>query len=123
MAKTIGYLDGTDPLWLSDLLLRGYDTLPISNGADGHGINILHLNPQHHLDLVIGYVHKIVPFHEQELSVQELLHATRVYSIPMLIACPPGMLGVARTRLGELPPNVELVEVGQLLERAAKLLK
>ena len=95
MAKTIGYLDGTDPLWLTDLLLRGHDTVPISNGADGHGINIQHINPQHRVDVIIGYVHKIVPSRGQDMSVQELLHATRVYEIPVLIACPAGSQAAA----------------------------
>ena len=40
--KIIGYMLGTDPEVLTQLLLEGYETLPLSNGYDNHGNNEKH---------------------------------------------------------------------------------
>jgi hypothetical protein len=120
--KVIGYLEGTDSAWLTGLMVQGHDTLPISNGADGHGRDILQLSPLHPVALIIGYLHKLVPAHGQDWTTAGLLHATRVYEIPVLIACPAAAHKAARERLGELPPNAELVDPAEMMARAARIL-
>ena len=112
MAKVIGYFEGSDSVWLTSLQLQGHDTLPLSNGADGHGLNVQQLSPQHQVDLVIGYLHKLVPVPGRDLLVRDQLHATKVYDIPVLIACPGAAHAAGRARLGDLPPNAVLVARG-----------
>jgi len=123
MSKTIGYFEGTDSTWLTELQLLGHHTLPLSNGVDGHGLDVQHLNPQNHVDAVIGYLHKLVPSPGQELTPLELLHATRIYEIAVFIACPRGSHDIARRRLGELPPNAQLVDPADMLKAVAAKLR
>jgi hypothetical protein len=42
--KTIGYLEGTDPEFLTTLVCKGYKTLPIGNDIDNHGKNIAYIS-------------------------------------------------------------------------------
>ena len=120
MSKMIGYMEGTDALWLTSLQILEYDTLPLSNGWDGHGMNILQLSPQQHVDVVVGYLHKIMPPKWTETTAQELLHATKVYDIPVLIVCPKADHATARQRIGHLPSNVTLVDPSAVLETIKK---
>ena len=41
--KPVGYFDGTDSTLLTNLVLNGCDTVPISNGSDRHGNRALEL--------------------------------------------------------------------------------
>ena len=43
--KIIGYMQGTDPQVLTQLLLEGYETYPLSNVFDNHGKNITLVKP------------------------------------------------------------------------------
>jgi hypothetical protein len=123
MPKVIGYLEGSDSLWLTRLLLQGHDTMPLSNGYDGHGMNIQQLSPQHKISAVICYMHKLVPPRHLSVTVKEILHATKVYEIPVLIACPKDAFAAARERLGEIPPNAQLLDPAEMLETLQGLLK
>ena len=59
MRKIVGYFDGTDSTLLTGLVCDGYDTVPISNGFDNHGMHVRIINNENKVDLLIGYVHKI----------------------------------------------------------------
>jgi hypothetical protein len=122
MQKLVGYLEGADALWLTQLQLAGIDTLPLSNGYDGHGLSIQQLNPQHKVGLVVGYMHKFIPPRHLGLSVTDILHNTKVYDIPVLIACPQDGHSAARERLGEMPANAELVDCKEIVARIKTLL-
>ena len=39
MRKIVGYFEGTDSTLLTALVCDGYDTVPISNGFDNHGMH------------------------------------------------------------------------------------
>lgn len=122
MSKVIGYLEGADALWLTQLQLMGHDTMPLSNGYDGHGMNIQQLNPQHKIAVIICYMHKLVPPRHLSITLKEVLHATTVYEIPVLVACPRQSFDKAQTRLGELPANIHLVDPAEMISQAEKLL-
>ena len=96
MRKIVGYLEGTDSVWLTTLNARGHTTLPLSNGFDGHGMNIGMLNKQNKIDLLIGYLHKLLPAEGIDVTMAGMLHATTVYGIPVLVVCPTGIEGAAR---------------------------
>ena len=59
--KTVGYLEGTDPEFLTKLVCMGYRTLPIGNDTDNHGKNIAFISIADKVDLIVGYLHKVSP--------------------------------------------------------------
>ena len=59
MRKIVGYFEGTDSTLLTALVCDGYDTVPISNGFDNHGMHVRIINNENKVDLLVGYVHKI----------------------------------------------------------------
>ncbi|MGD9344522.1 MAG: hypothetical protein PVH84_01585 [Candidatus Aminicenantes bacterium] len=85
--KIIGYMLGTDPDVLTQLLLRGYETLPLSNGYDNHGKYITHLTTEDHISLIVGYLHKFFPLASQ-FTITELLKSARVNKIPIVFVVP-----------------------------------
>ena len=117
MSKIVGYMEGTDPLWLTTLQVLGCDTLPLSNGQDGHGLNIQLLTQGNRPDLIICWLHKLVWPKYYEMSPRELLHATRQYGIPVVVACPREYHERVAEVLGELPPNVRLTDPAELMEQ------
>jgi len=122
MSKIIGYLEGTDSIWLTNLQLAGYDTLPVSNGQDGHGLNIRQVGPQQHLALVVGYLHKLVPSPGADVTAKDLLHATNVYEVPVLIVCPSAQHAGARKRLGDIPANATLIDPSEIVQKVKTIL-
>jgi hypothetical protein len=85
--KIIGYMLGTDPEVLTQLLLKGYETLPLSNGYDNHGKYITHLTTEDHISLIVGYLHKFFPLASQ-FTITELLKSARVNKIPIVFVVP-----------------------------------
>ncbi|MBN2082875.1 hypothetical protein JW859_11820 [bacterium] len=122
MKKIVGYMEGADPLWLTTLQLLGYDTLPLSNGQDGHGLNIQLIMHGNRPDLVICWPHKLLYPGESDISPRDLLHATTLFEIPVLVACPLEFQTAAVNLLGDLPANVRLVDPGEILAKAREML-
>ena len=50
--KTVGYLEGTDPEFLTKLVCMGYKTLPIGNDIDNHGKNIAFISIANKVDII-----------------------------------------------------------------------
>lgn len=123
MTKLIGYMEGTDPLWLTTLQLLGYDTLPLSNGQDGHGLNIQLITQNNRPDLIICWLHKLVWPCYYEVTPKELLHSTQLYNIPVLVACPAEHHNKVAGLLGEMPANVRLVAPDQILDTVKQTLQ
>ena len=88
--KIVGYMLGTDPDVLTQLLLEGYETLPLSNGYDNHGKYITHLTTEDHISLIVGYLHKFFPIAAQ-FSMTDLLKSVRVNRIPVVFIVPKEM--------------------------------
>jgi hypothetical protein len=120
--KVIGYMEGTNSEWLTTLGVLGFDTLPISNGYDGHGLNIQLISNQRCPDLILGYLHKVIPTPDLELTVKDLLGRTTMFEIPVLIVCPTELFDRAREKAVELPPNAMLVDPSQVLNEIKKRL-
>lgn len=123
MSKIVGYMEGTDPLWLTTLQLLGCDTLPLSNGQDGHGLNIQLLTQNNKPDLIICWLHKLLWPSYYEVTPKELLHSVHVYGIPVLVACPAEFHGRIGELLTELPGNVKLVDPGAMLDTVKEMLQ
>ena len=122
MKKIVGYLEGTDSVWLTMLNAHGHTTLPLSNGFDGHGMNIGMLNKQNKVDLVVSYLHKLLPAEGIDVTMAGMLHATTVYGIPVLVVCPTEFERAARELTGDVPANVQFVDPAAVLDAAQQLL-
>ncbi|MBC7262611.1 MAG: hypothetical protein H5T63_11450 [Chloroflexi bacterium] len=116
----VGYLEGTDPLVLTQLAVRGIGTVPISNGFDGHGKYINHLVPADHIAVVIGYLHKLLPVPERFMKPKDLLFSCMTHAIPVLLIVPKADQEAARNTLGEARDYVELVEPAELYQAVMK---
>jgi hypothetical protein len=121
MPKTIGYFEGTNPEWLTALVARGHNTLPVSNGYDGHGKNVRLYSSTIRDDLVIGYLHKVISPPGWEASTEEILHGIKTYGIPCLLAVPSALHDNAKALLGDLS-SIKLVDPDRMLDEVDKLL-
>ena len=120
--KTIGYFEGTDPEWLTILVANGHDTLPISNGYDGHGKNVRLFSSEDKVDAVIGYLHKVVAPSRWEATTEDILHGCITYNVPVLLAVPSDLHGKAKELLGKVADKVKLVEPAEMMDTLMKAL-
>jgi hypothetical protein len=120
MRKLIGYLEGTDPLWLTVLQAKGHDTTPLGNGLDNHGVNLRLLTKHNKPDLIISYLHKLVIPQNENFTPAELLLSAHLYGIPVLVVCPANLHKEARQLLAGVGDGVELVDPGEVLVQASK---
>ncbi|MFQ5869582.1 MAG: hypothetical protein ACE5JC_06745 [Candidatus Zixiibacteriota bacterium] len=97
---TVGYLEGTDSTILTRLAISGIDTLPLSNGVDGHGKYVNHLS-KGEVDVVVGYAHKLTPAAGIPTSPKDMLFACRIQDIPVLIVAPRDTHEATKKILGE----------------------
>ena len=120
--KRVGYFEGTDSGLLTYLICHGYDTIPISNGVDGHGRYIRRINENNRFDLLVGYLHKIYAPEEYETKHQDVFHICRVFRMPLLLEIPRELQDRAKTLLGEMPKEVRLADPSEILDAALELL-
>jgi len=137
--KTVGYFEGTDSALLTELVANGFGTLPLANDWDGHGKSASHLEPGV-VDLIVGYLHKIVPpIRESErkeehptttnsigafrgLSPFDLLYPAKTYGIPVLVIVPAEHHEAAKQVWGEAAGFVTLVKPEVLEDMVRELL-
>jgi hypothetical protein len=113
---TIGYLEGTDPLVLTKLAVKGIGTYPLSNGFDMHGKNIFLLKKEDGIDLVIGYLHKILPTPGLTLTIHDLLYSCLALNIPVLLIAPKEDHEAAKKHVKQFGDLVQLVDPRELYE-------
>ncbi|MDJ0665521.1 MAG: hypothetical protein QNJ75_13295 [Acidimicrobiia bacterium] len=122
MRKSVGYFEGTDARLLTALVLSGYDTIPVSNGVDHHGMCVGRVNRQTKTDILIGYPHKITARPDDEIQLQDVFHICKTYDIPLLLEVPEHLQERTKDVLGETPRVVELLDPADTLSRALQLL-
>ena len=120
----VGYFEGTDPLLLATLAAEGVETLPIANTWDAHGKPVNHLS-KGEVDVVIGYLHKIIPAGQGktpmfELLLDNMLVACKTHNIPVLLIAPTRVHEKARQLLGNVGSNVHLISPEELEARVRK---
>lgn len=121
--KSVGYFEGTDSRLLTNLIMSGFDTLPVSNGADNHGQSIVLVNSQAKYDILIGYLHKITAPDDDDVQAHHIFHVCKTYEIPLLIEV-PGHLHECAWRVLPNPPSiVELIDPEDTFNRAVELLQ
>jgi hypothetical protein len=120
---TIGYLEGMDPLVLTRLAARGAGTLPLSNGADNHGKFLAAISERDGVDLVVGYLHKIMRTDQQGFYPRDLLQPCLDLGIPVLVVVPEADQAAARSALGPVSESIALVDPATLYEEIARTLQ
>jgi len=120
--KTVGYLEGTDALFLTKLVARGIDTLPLGNGADNHGRYVGLLSKSDNISLVIGYLHKVIPTAEHTIAPKDLLYSCKLHKIPVMLIVPQELQEDAKKTLKEAANDVILVDPKNLWDEVMKVL-
>lgn len=123
--KTIGYLAGTDPEYLTKLVCKGYKTLPVGNGVDNHGKNIAFISIADKVDLIVGYFHKVSPVPVVTKSFKELLTPGIIHKIPILLLAPNDVLPEAEKMIAEVAAtsHVKVIDPKDLMNETNKFLK
>jgi len=127
MRKNVGYFEGTDSALLTDLVCNGYDTVPISNGFDNHGMHVRIINNENRIDVLVGYVHKIYASDDDVQSggvvtYQDVFHVCRTFDIPLVLIVHRELHDKARKLFTEIPDVVEFVDPQDMLSRVRDIL-
>jgi len=123
--KTVGYLEGTDPEFLTRLVCMGYKTLPIGNDIDNHGKNIAFISIADKVDLIVGYVHKVSPLPTMTKSLKEFLTPGIIHHIPILLLAPKETLTYAKKIVSEATAStcIKVIDYKNLMDESMKILK
>ncbi len=127
MRKNIGYFEGTGSALLTDLVCSGYDTVPISNGFDNHGMHVRIINNENRIDVLVGFVHKIYASDDDVQSggvvtYQDVFHVCRTFGIPLLLCVHTELHDKARTLFTDIPDVVQFVDPADVLETVKGIL-
>ena len=137
--KTVGYFEGTDTALLTALVANGFGTLPLANDWDSHGKNASRITPRD-VNLIVGYLHKIVPptldsSKEQEKSVPvgvektqrlrpfEFLYSAKANNIPVFVVVFGKYHEAAKKILGEAADLATLVKPEELEDKVREFLE
>ena len=127
MRKIIGYFDGTDSALLTNLVCEGYDTLPISNGFDNHGMNVRIINNENRIDVLVAYLHKIYSpegtTRSGAVTYQDVFHVCRMFDIPLVLEVDRDLHEKARALMLDTPPCVLFVDPNDTLTKVRELLE
>jgi hypothetical protein len=81
-------MEGTNSELLTNLMLEGFETLPLANGWDNHGKYIAHVNRTDNVALVVGYLHKFIPVSKEFKIGEDILSSLKAYKIPVVFIVP-----------------------------------
>ncbi|WP_455363334.1 hypothetical protein [[Eubacterium] cellulosolvens] len=109
----VGYFEGTDPLLLAKLAAEGVETLPLSNGWDGHGKYVNHLK-KGEANVVVGYLHKVIPAEQEHMKPADMLFACKNFDIPVVLVVPAAQREKAKMILADAGPNVYVAAPDEL---------
>jgi hypothetical protein len=126
MRKTVGYFEGTDSTLLTDLVCDGYDTVPISNGFDNHGMHVRIINNENRVDVLVGYVHKIFATQDDaqtgSVTYQDIFHVCRTFQVPLILEVHTRLHEKAKALFDDIPDVVEFVDPSQMYPRVSEIL-
>ncbi len=117
----IGYMDGTQSKVLTKLAAAGAETVPVGNGWDSHGPYVGHINKGDGYGALVGWFHKFVPLKDSNLTAADLLKPARVNNIPVFIIAEKKDHEKAKAALGDVGPNVKLVDPEEVANELMKL--
>ena len=113
----IAYFEGTDPLVLTKLAVKGIGTLPVSNGWDNHGKNINHITKEDKISAVIGYLHKVIPLQDMAISTKDILFTCNVYNIKVFLVAPEDLIDEAKKLVDDAGDNITIVSPDELCDK------
>ncbi len=122
MSRIVGYLEGTDPRLLNNLVAKGVGTMPLSNGFDSHGKQVGYLTKQDGIDLVVGYFYKVMPPKDMPLTLKDILFSCVTYKIPVLLIVSEELHIDANEIAGGIPEGVRLVPQEKIVGEVMKTL-
>jgi len=120
--KIVGYLEGTDSLFLTHLVVSGYGTLPLGNGIDNYGKFIKLLTRSDGISLVVAYLHKIMTFPSYPISHRDILYSCKSLGIQVIVVVPKNEQGKAEKILKDVINDVILVDPEDLLNKSLEIL-
>jgi hypothetical protein len=122
--KTVGYLEGTDPEFLTKLVCMGYRTLPIGNDIDNHGKNIAFISIADKVDLIVGYLHKVSPLPNMTKSLKEFLTPGIIHQIPILLLTPTETVSNAKKIVSEATTSeyIKIIDPKNIWAETLKIL-
>ena len=127
MRKNVGYFEGTGSPLLAELVCDGYDTIPISNGFDNHGMNVRIINNENHIDVLIGCIHKIYATDDDLVSgavtYQDVFHVCRTFDIPLLLGVSRHLHEKANALFTDIPDVVQFIDPNDMLETVLEILE
>ncbi len=119
----VGYMEGTDGRLLTNLVVEGIDTLPVSNGWDNHGKTLGHITPADKIDLVVGHLHKVFS-RTLDVSAKDVLYNCVIHKLPIMLLVPECNWSAARDCLDEVAGDVILIDpedaLAKILEKLGK---
>ena len=123
--KTVGYLEGTDPEFLTKLVCMGYKTLPIGNDIDNHGKNIAFISIADKIDLIVGYLHKVSPLPGMTKSLTDFLTPGIIHHISILLLAPKETLIDAKKIVSKATTSkfIKVIDYKNLMDESVKILK
>lgn len=122
MSKVIGYMEGIDPVLLTTFAVKNYSVLPISNGLDGHGLNVQLIHKERKPDLIVCHLHKLLPSPGWMQTPASLLYRPRIFEIPVVIICPKEYHEQASNISPDLPDCAYLTDPADVVSRILELL-
>ena len=120
--KTVGYMEGTNPEVLTTLLIKGYETIPLSNSWDNHGKYVAHITRNDNLALVVGWLHKFIPINK-ELGIEDALSPFRIYDIPIVFMVPKSMHKQANEVLADKDVRYKLTDPSEITNAVFNILE
>ena len=120
--KTVGYMGGTNPEVLTTLLIRGFETIPLSNSWDSHGKYVAHITRHDNLTMVVGWLHKFVPINK-ELVIEDALSPLRIYDIPIVFIVPKKLHKQANKILADKDIRYKLADPSDVTNAVLSLLE
>jgi len=121
--KTIGYMEGTNSELLTNLLVDGVDTLPLSNGWDNHGKYIAHITRTDNISVVVGYLHKFFALSKDPKIEEDILSSLKAYKIPTVFIVPKAKQDKAKKLLKGKGVYYTLADPGDLTKTVKGVLK
>ena len=111
---TVAYFEGTDPITLTRLTIKGVNSLPVSNGWDNHGKNINHITKEDKITAVIGYLHKVIPVQGMAITTKDILFTCKAYNIKVFLVAPDDLIDEARELVADAGDNITIVAPDEL---------
>lgn len=121
--KVVGYMEGTNSELLTNLMLEGYETLPLANGWDNHGKYIAHVNRTDNLALVVGYLHKFMPVSKEFKIGEDILSSLKAYRIPAVFIVPKAKHDKAKKLLKGRGLSFVITDPGAITASVMSLLR